>query len=110
MIQNEVINKLSMELAMALGDLDTLQTCRTYIRMALAIGIDHFTKDMEEIVQMDRFGEEIARFKSVTEASVKSGIRQGDISAVLTGLQHSAGGFLFMKEKDKELVPAKKIA
>ncbi len=110
MTQNEVINKLSMELAIKVGDFDNLNTYRWYIRQALVVGIDHFTKDMEEVIQMDRFGVEIGRFKGVTDAANKTGIRQSDISAVLTGVQHTAGGFIFMKERDKELIPAKKTA
>lgn len=110
MTQSEVINNLAMEEAVLLGDLDNLNTYRWFIRQALVIGIDHFTKDMEEIVQMDRFGEELGRYKGVTDASRKTGIRQGDISAVLTGIQHSAGGFFFMKSKNKVLIRAKKTA
>lgn len=99
-----------MELAVKVGDYDNLNTYRWFIRQALCIGIEHFTKDMEEVIQMDRNGVELARFKGVTDASLKLGIRQSDISAVLTGVQHSAGGFLFMKERDKELIPARKTA
>jgi len=110
MTQSEVINKLSMEMALALGDLDTLPTCRTYIQMALAIGIEHYTKDMEEIIVMNKDGEEVTRLKSVSEGEVKLGIRQIYISLCLTGRQHSAGGFMFVKAKDKELIPAKKTA
>jgi hypothetical protein len=110
MTQSEVINKISMELAIKVGDFDNLDIFRWFIRQALVIGIDHFTQDMEEIVQMDHLGGEIARFKGVTDCSRKTGIRQGDISAVLTGVQHSAGGFLFIRAKDKELIPIKKTA
>lgn len=110
MTQGEVINKLSMEMALALGDLDTLQTCRTYIQMALSIGIDHFTKDMEEIIQMDHFGAEIDRYKSISEAVRETGISQPCISDAIRGAQHTAGGFIFMKSKDKVLIPAKKTA
>ena len=110
MTTSEVVNKLSMEMAVALGDLDTLQTCRTYLQMALSIGVEHFTKDMEEIIQMDCNGVEMGRYKSVTEASVKIGISQYSISAVLTGIQHTTGGFMFIKTKDKELIPINKTA
>jgi hypothetical protein len=110
MTQNEVINKLSTEMAVELGDFDHLALCRKYIQRALVIGTDHFTTDMEEVIQMDRFGTEIQVFKSVGDASRKTGIRQNDISTVLTGVQHTAGGFIFMKSKDKVLTPRKKIA
>jgi hypothetical protein len=110
MTQNEVINKLSIEMALELGDFDYFTICRKFIQRSLVIGTDHFAIDMEEVIQMDRFGTEIDTFKSVGEASKKTGIRQGDISAVLTGVQHTAGGFIFMKSKDKELVPVNKTA
>jgi hypothetical protein len=106
MTTSEVINKLSMELAFMTGDLEDIKHYKKYIRMALAVGIEHFTKDMEEIIVMTRAGVEVGRFKSVTEASKRTGIRQCDVSNVLTGVQHSAGGFLFMKEKNKILVKA----
>lgn len=107
MTVNEVVEKLSMEMAVALGELDHLPTCRRYIRMALAVGIEHFTKDMEEIIMMTKQGEEISRFRSVSECVSKTGIPQPQISAVLTGQQHTAGGFMFIKTKDKELVKLK---
>jgi hypothetical protein len=110
MTQNEVINKLSMEMAMELEDFFALKICRKYIQMALSIGLEHFRTDMVEIIQMDRLGEEIERYKSATEASQKTGISLGDICSVLTGNRHSAGGFLFIRSKDKELIPAKKTA
>ena len=97
-----------MECALALGDFSHLQTIRIYIQMALSIGIEHYTKDMEEIVVMDTHGIEAGRYKCVTDASNKLGIRQGDISAVLTGRQHTAGGYMFMKAKDYELIPREK--
>lgn len=97
-------------MALVLGDLGTLQTCRTYIQMALMIGVEHFTKDMEEIIVMNKQGEEIVRYKSVSECEAKLGIPGNQISSALNGYQHSAGGFLFMKAKDKELIPAKKTA
>jgi len=110
MTQSEVINKLSMEMAIALGDLDTLHTCRHYLSMALSIGIEHFTVTMEEIVAMDFEGVERGHYKSVTDAGEKLGLYAENITAVLNGRQHSAGGFLFIRARDKELVPAKKTA
>lgn len=110
MTVNEVVEKLSMEMALALGELDHLGTCRRYIRMALAVGIEHYTKDMEEIVAMNLNGEEVGRFKSATDCAEKLGIPQSYVSTVLTGIQHSSGGFMFIKSKDRELIQCKKIA
>jgi len=107
MTQGEVINKLSMECALALGELDHLQTIRTYIQMALSIGIDHFRKEMEEIVVVDMYGVECGRYKSTIETSQKLGICRQDITKVLNGRGHTAGGFRFMYSRDYELVPRK---
>jgi hypothetical protein len=110
MTQNEVINKLSMEMALALGDLDTLQTCKIYIQMALSIGIEHFTRDMDEVIAYTTNGTEIGRFKSVQDAADKIGLRAELITAVLNGRQCTTGGMMFMKTKDKYLIPSKKSA
>ena len=105
MTQGEIINKLSMECALALGELNHLQTIRTYIQMALSIGIDHFRKEMEEIVVLDMHGVECGRYKSIMDAERKLGIREANIHQVLSGQNHTAGGFMFMRAKDYELVP-----
>lgn len=110
MTVSEVVNKLTMEQALALGDLDTLPTCRRYIQMALSIGIDHFTRDSDEIIAMNYSGEEVSRFKSIREAEAKLGIDRRNIGHVLKGTAHSAGGLLFIRAKDKELVPARESA
>jgi len=105
-----------MECAIACGDFDHLQTIRTYIQMALSIGVDHYTKEMEEIVVLDTHGIEAGRYKSIVEASKQLGIHEENkvskqlgiheenISAVLNGRQHTAGGYMYMKTKDYELV------
>jgi len=110
MTHNEVINKLSMELAVKIGDFDNLETFRWYIRQALVIGTEHFSVNMEEIVQMDGNGVELGRYKSIGEASRKTGLWHANISDVIRGKQHSAGGFIFIKSKDKELIPIEKTA
>jgi hypothetical protein len=93
-----------MEMAQRLGDFDKLKICRFYIQMALTIGMEHFSKDMEEIVVMTREGQEIGRFKDEAEVAKKLGLWQSNISACLNGRQYSAGGYIFMKSKDKILV------
>jgi hypothetical protein len=110
MTQSEVINKLSMEMALALGELDHLQTCRTYIQMALVIGIEHFEKESEEIIQYSTSGEEIERHKSIRNAAQKTGLDRRNIQHVLNGTAHTAGGFIFMNVKDRELPSARKTA
>lgn len=110
MTQGEVIHKLSMEMALALGDLDTLQTCRIYIQMALSIGLEHFHSLEEEIIVLDKDGIECGRFKSLCDAERVLGINKASICKCLNGERHSAGGLMFIKSKDKELVPVKKTA
>lgn len=105
MTQGEVISKLTHECCLAMGDFHYFQTVRTYIQMALVIGTEHFTKDMEEIIALYKDGVEAGRFKGIGEASKKLGIAQTCISETLAGKQHSAGGLLFMKTKDYELIP-----
>jgi hypothetical protein len=105
MTQSEVISKLSHECCLAMGDFDYFQTVQTYIQMALRVGIEHFTKDMEEIVALYKDGTEAGRFKSVENASRTLGVTYQNISAVLTGRQHTAGGLMFVKTKDYELIP-----
>ena len=75
--------------------------------MALSIGIEHYTVDMEEIVALYRDGVEAGRFKSVKDASDKMGVTYQNITAVLNGRQHTAGGLLFIRTKDYELVDRK---
>jgi len=109
MLQSEVITKLSRECCLALGDFSHFETVRIYIQMALSIGIEHYTKDMEEVVAIYKEGAEAGRFKSISDAADKLGIHQHDISAVLIGRQQTAGGLKFMKVKDYDLVPRKYI-
>jgi hypothetical protein len=110
MTQSEVVTRLSTELAIRLGDLDYLQLCRQYIQMALAIGIEHFTRDMEEIIVMNKKGVEIERLESISECEKTLGVSQESITAVLAGRQFTAGGLRFQKVTYKELVPVKKTA
>jgi len=108
MIQSEVIHKLSRECCLALGDFDHFDTVRSYIQMALSIGIEHYSKTMEEVVALYKDGTEAGRFKSVTEASEKLGIYQSSITNVLSGRCHLAGGLMWMKTKDYELIEREK--
>lgn len=110
MTQGEVINKLSMEMALALGDLDYLKTCRYYMQMALTIGMEHFHVLEEEIIVLDKYGIELGRFKSIADAEKVLGIYKSSICEVLNGNRHSAGGLMFIKTKDKEMIPIRKLA
>jgi hypothetical protein len=104
MTHSDVIDKLTRECCLAVGDFSYFSTVKIYIQQALVIGIDHFTVDMEEIIVMDPNGNELHNFKSITEASKNIGVRQSDISAVLIGQQQTAGGFKFIKRKDKRMI------
>lgn len=97
-------------MALALGELDHLQTCRTYIQMALSIGIDHFTKNMEEIIAMDPQGREVGRYKNILEIERELGVKESNVHHVLAGRNHTAGGYIFIRSKDKELIPSRKTA
>ena len=104
MTHNEVITKLAKEMITVTGETDHYNTYCWFIRQALVIGIEHYTKEMEEIVAMDKWGGEQGRFKGVREASTKLGIPRGNIYQVLEGRRPSAGGFIFIRNKDKFLI------
>lgn len=55
-------------------------------------------KKFKPVSQYDLDGTYIQSFNSVIEASRSTGIKRSDISAVLTGLQHTAHGFIFRYE------------
>ena len=73
-----------------------------------SIGIDHYTKEMEEIVVLSRNGVEMGRFRSIVETAEKLGLAQENISAVLNGRQQTSGGMIFMKARDYDLIPREK--
>lgn len=100
MTHEEVVKKISMECAVALGELNHLNTIYYYVNMAVCVGRDHFTNDMDEVVALDHLGKEQGVFKSTQEAADKLGLNRQNITAVLNGRKHSAGGYLFMKRKD----------
>jgi ribosomal 30S subunit maturation factor RimM len=98
MTQSEVINKLSRECCLALGDFYYFDIVKRYIQMALSIGMEHYSKEMEEIVVLSKDGVELGRFKSVTETAEKLGLNYQNISAVLNGRQQTCGGMVFIKQ------------
>ena len=112
MTQNQVINKLALELAFQTGRMEDMKLYKQYLRMALVVGIDHFTVDMEEVIAMDSEGHEVGRYKSVTDAAKKLGVDRSDIVAVLNSRKQMAGGYLFVKVTDKKLIknPVKPFA
>jgi hypothetical protein len=105
MLVSEVVSKLSHECCLALGDFDHFQTVQAYIQMALCVGLEHFKKEMEEIVVLTHDGVEIGRYKSEMEASDKLGVHRESILAVANGRRYSAGGYRFMKARDFDLIP-----
>ena len=104
MLQSEVINKLSRECCLAMGSFDYFKTVRIYIQMALAVGVEHYAKEMEEIVVLDMNGTECGRYKSIVETAEKLGLFAENISAALNGRQQTSGGFKYIKTRDYELI------
>ena len=104
MTQSEVIEKLAREWCLSIGHFSYYNNAKIYIQMALTIGIEHYTVDMEEIIVLDHQGCETDRFKGVTDAANALGLSKSGISAVLTGRQHTHGGFIFIKSKDYNLL------
>lgn len=104
MTVDSVVKKLALEMAFITGRTEDMKIYKQYLQMALTIGIDHFTKEMVEIVAMDTEGTEIGRYKSVLEAERKLGVREANIHQVLSGRNHTAGGYMFIRSKDKILI------
>lgn len=64
-------------------------------------GRENARKKMNKsIMQYDLFGKFIQKYKSITEASVSTNIKRGNISAALIGHQLSAGGYQWRYEGD----------
>ncbi len=101
---NEVVNKLTFEMVLLTGHTDDAEVYRKYINMALLVGIEHFTIDMEEIIALDHEGVERGRFKGIRDAARKLGLKESSISNVIAGRNHSTGGYIFIKNKDKYLI------
>jgi hypothetical protein len=99
-----MVNKMSMEMALRLGDLSHLKICKFYLGMALTIGTEYFTRDMEEIVAMNYEGVEQGRYKSARDAAQHLGLDESHISKVLSGRYHTHKGFMFIRAKDKLLI------
>lgn len=102
MTRDYVLNQLTCELVALTGDTENMSAYRKYLNMALDIGVNHFTKDMEEVIQMDTNGRIIKRYKGITDAATKIGIKQCSISDVITGRQNSTHGFIFRKASSFE--------
>ena len=100
MILDEVVNKLALELMNRTGNIGHAPLYREFLNMAVIIGMEHFTPDMIEIVALLKDGAEAGRYKCTAEASRKLGIAQGNITAVLEGRRHTAGGYLFIRKVD----------
>lgn len=56
--------------------------------------------NMTPVIQCDMDGNFIARYKSVQDASVITGARRSTISGAITGTYKSAGGYIWVYEKD----------
>ena len=56
---------------------------------------------MRPVIQLTKEGEFVARYKSITEATISIGANSGEISAVCSGRHISAQGFLWRFEDEK---------
>lgn len=106
MTQSEAINKLAIECHSLVEQYPDAKyaTIRKYIQMALVVGLEHFSTNMDEVVALDHNGVELGIFKSTQEASEKLGVYRKNITAVLGGRRPSAGGYRFIKRKDYKLL------
>lgn len=128
MTQTEVINKISKEAAEQLEKIVNIKTTESaelielatdpefvnaikwFVRQALVIGTDHFTKNSEEIIALDMEGHEIGRYKNILEIEKVLGVKESNVHHVLAGRNHTAGGFMFIRSKDRDRVPVRKTA
>ena len=106
MLQSDVIQKLTVEChTLVIHDPDNaFVTIRKYIQMALVVGLEHFSTNMDEVVVLDHNGVEQGIYKSTQEASEKLGVYRKNITAVLGGRRPTAGGYKFIKRKDYKLL------
>lgn len=104
MTTREVVNKLALELAFKTGHMEDMKYYKEYLRMALAVGVEHFTVRMREVVAMNFEGKEMGRFKSVDDAAKKLIIPRQNVFQVLEGRRPSAHGFKFIYVDDIELI------
>lgn len=71
-----------------------------YLRYGAREYIKPGSEKMKTIIQCDKNGNFMNKYKSVQEASQKTNVRRSTISGVLTGTYKSAGGYIFVYEKD----------
>jgi len=97
MTMTEVRNRLVFEMIQLTGHFEDQEIYQIYIQRALVIGMEHFNPDQEELIALNDNGVEVARYRSVTEASKKLGVTRQSIDKVLSGINHSAKGHSFRK-------------
>ena len=85
-----------------------LKTCKGHMFMFEDDYLEHGSRKYEKqrpfnivsVVQCDMQGNEIARFPSVEDAALATGIKRPMISSAITGKCKSASGFIFVYEND----------
>jgi hypothetical protein len=94
------IKGLTFEMILQTGDYEHAETYKLFLTRALTIGMDHFSKNMDEIVAFDISGHEVGRYRNAYEASAKLGVARGNINQILSGKKHSIHGYMFRRAKD----------
>lgn len=87
------------------------RTCRNkqfmfedeYLKRGAKIYEKPESKSMKSVIQCDLSGNFISQFRSVQEASKKTGVRRSRISSVITGISKTAGGFIWVYEDDFQI-------
>ena len=96
---NEVTNKLVFEMVQLTGHFEDADIYKSYIRIALTVGMEYFNPMQEEVVATNQKGVEVGRYKSIEEASVKLNIKRQNIVSVVLGHRNKAGGLSFRKSE-----------
>lgn len=106
MTVDEVTDKISVELALYLDRVGDLPHIKRIVRMAITVGIEYFSKDMEEIMLLNKKGELVKVFKSINDTATVLETDRSIIQRVLAGKRHSIRGYILRKVQNK---PLKKI-
>lgn len=92
----EVKKKLVFEMIQLTGHFEDQEIYDTYIQRALVVGMEYFKPGNRQIVAINESGVEVGRFNTIVQAAKYLKIHRSNISKVLLGKRHLAGGLTFI--------------
>jgi len=96
---DEVTKKLVFEMVQLTGHFEDADVYKSYIRIALTVGMEYFNIFQDEVIATDQQGVEVGRYKSIIDASKKLNIPRQSICKVVLGYRNKAGGLSFRKSE-----------